>query len=340
MENTRIVYLSYSKRLASLFIDAAIFLLGFCLCYFLAFAGIYSVEEETDLRLNAFLNAGLYTETEEGYVLREGDSYLDYMEMTKGYYVGTPNQNSYFDSGFYILSGGTRKPYTVEQYNEAILGVTRNGDSTYFTLEGVGEGEYAVVKQSLYENGELSEETSEGLLTYFMDAFNGIFSDLYNDPFYEEAVNSAKAKTICRQALSYYVSYSLPYVLLPLALGKGRGLGLLLVKGECVSPLGVRQRRLWHLGHSVPSLLVGLSLVFSTDFYLFLILAVLLCTGNAVSTAMTRQRRSLSDLLSYEMKVDSGKSRPFSNVEEVRDFNDEEEEELLSISNNYYVNGD
>ena len=218
MDSNRIQILSYPRRLLAFLIDGSVFAALFCLLYFLAFEVPFGTKAESDLRMGAFLSAGLYVEEEGGYALAGGESYESYMEIAKGYYVGTPEKESYFDTAFYLGHGGTRKPYTVDEFNREILRADED-DSSFFTLEGVEEGEYARLKDSLFEGDELSEEASSGLLAYFQEAVTAIFEDLYEDPFYAAAVEGAKVKTLWRQSLSYYLAYAVPSVLLPLALG-------------------------------------------------------------------------------------------------------------------------
>lgn len=339
MDSNRIQILSYPRRLLAFLIDGSVFAALFCLLYFLAFEVPFGTKAESELRMGAFLSAGLYVEEEGGYVLAGGESYESYMEIAKGYYVGTPEKESYFDTAFYLDHGGTRKPYTVDEFNREILRAEGEDDSSFFTLEGVEEGEYARLKDSLFEGDELSKEASSGLLAYFQEAVTAIFEDLYEDSFYAAAVEGAKVKTLWRQSLSYYLAYAVPSILLPLALGSGRSLGRLAVGALLLAPNGAYQSRFYALPRSLPALAVGLSLVFSADFYLFLILGVLLLVGNGLCMAAGPGRRSLYDRAGHGLLIDGRKSTPFRNASEAASYEEAAEQELLDISREYYRKG-
>lgn len=337
MEDTRLQFPSLKKRSLALLLDAGIFLLSFLLLYFLAFSSVFSIDKETELRAEAFLAAGLYEQNESGYVIYDSDEYSGYLNKVKSYYCGYAGEPSYFDTDFYLDHGGERKSLTPQEFNESILGVE---DSPYFTLTEVDEEGFALLKDDLYYQGELKDAAEADLLTYCSGLFRDCFTDLFNDRFYAEAVDSATSKTLARQSLSFYLPLVAFHFLLPLCLPRGKTIGRLITNIIVVSKDGIYQSRLFNLLRPLPLGLIGLSLVFSTDFYLFLILLTVYLTADFVSFALTKDHRSLRDLASGSLQLDGARSQPYHDYDEIEKAQAAEEDALLQISEDYYQHGD
>lgn len=337
MEDTRLQFPSFKKRALAFFLDAGIFLLSFLLLYFLAFSSVFSIDKETDLRAETFLAAGLYERNENGYVIYDSDEYSGYLNKAKSYYCGYSGEPSYFETDFYLNHGGERERLTPGEFNESILEV---GDSPYFSVTEVDEEGFACLKEDLYYQGELKDAAKKDLLTYCSTLFRDCFADLFNDHFYAQAVNSATSKTLVRQSLSFYLPLTVFHFLLPLCLPNGKTLGRLATNIIVVSRDGIYQSRLFELLRPLPLALIGLSLVFSTDFYLFLILLTVYLTADFVSFALTKDHRCLRDLVSGSSQLDGSRSQPYQDYDEIEKVQAVEEHALLQISEDYYQHGD
>src|SRR5574344_1551734 len=205
MVGKNVIYLSFSKRIFRAFINLVLFMSATLILYFCAFNIPFNTEKETNLRLDAFLNSGLYLQNENGYGLLDSNNYLDYENVIKKYYVGKSTDNdaiveSYFDTEFYVNNGGKRTRKSVEWYNANILLI--NDENEFFEYKiinnQIDKNAFGTIKDTCYEIREgkkqLIKEKEELIFNFFKNQYLNCFQDLNNDEFYVEAFQNQRIK--------------------------------------------------------------------------------------------------------------------------------------------------
>ena len=246
MENKRIVYPKISLRFLGICIDFIIFGVLFFISSTFIFKYIFNSYDEDQIVAKAQVYSGLLIKDKNGYYNQLNSSdYIKYQEVVENYYL----TDKYFGSSFYKENGGERSCYKVEEYNEKILQL--GTDYTYFEYQydengKIDTSKIGVIKAKYYEDEDktkdLTDDAKADLLTFYSRHYREIFSDLYNDSFYEIARNSIVQKGVYRIFFSAFIPYFLVFVIPPVTNKYGFTLGRFLTKVALVSKDGLYQK--------------------------------------------------------------------------------------------------
>ena len=321
MENKRIVYPKISLRFLGICIDFIIFGVLFFISSTFIFKYIFNSYDEDQIVAKAQVYSGLLIKDKNGYYNQLNSSdYIKYQEVVENYYL----TDKYFGSSFYKENGGERSCYKVEEYNEKILQL--GTDYTYFEYQydengKIDTSKIGVIKAKYYEDEDktkdLTDDAKADLLTFYSRHYREIFSDLYNDSFYEIARNSIVQKGVYRIFFSAFIPYFLVFVIPPVTNKYGFTLGRFLTKVALVSKDGLYQKRYFFLIRNVPMVTLLIVILFEDNIFILAPIYGGYFLFNWLATLMNRENASLLDLLSFSRVANKKESIIYNNFEEL-----------------------
>lgn len=349
MVGKNVIYLSFSKRIFRAFINLVLFMSATLILYFCAFNIPFNTQKETNLKLDAFLNSGLYLQNENGYGLLDSNNYLDYENVIKKYYVGKSTDNdaiveSYFDTEFYVNNGGKRTRKSVEWYNVNILFI--NDENEFFEYKiinnQIDKNAFGVIKDTCYEIREgkkqLIKEKEELIYNFFKNQYLNCFQDLNNDEFYKETFQNQRMKNILRTFLSLLVSSAIFYLIIPMI--NKKTIGDYIFKGEIANCNGTYAQRYKILIRWIPQLaLISCSFI-SENIFILLTISLLYLIISCISILLSKEHFSLPDYLSKTCLVDLKDTILFMTTADQKKYQEDLLSQANAITDEYYDKGD
>jgi len=324
MENKRIVFPKLRFRFLSVMLDFIAFSAISLVLLYLVFNKVFDTTNEEDIVLLTQVNAGVLVKDESGiYVQLNSTDYIKYQEVVEKYYIS----DTYFGSNFYKEHNGTRSKYTIEEYNENILYC---GESEsyfeYATINGnIDKNVLGVIKSKYYvdndRGNDIREEYISDFYSFYTKQYKAIFTDLYNDSFYNESRNIIKKEGAYAFFASFIISYALIYIIPPLTNKYGYTLGRFIFKLSLVTRDGLYQKRYMFLIRNViPVLLISIILSNDNLFFIGPIIIVYLLL-NWLICVMSKENASLLDLISFSRVVSKKESEIYYSLDEIKDEN-------------------
>ena len=349
MVGKNVIYLSFSKRIFRAFINLVLFISATLILYFCAFNIPFNTQKETNLKLDTFLNSGLYLQNENGYGLLDSNNYLDYENVIKKYYVGKSTDNdeiveSYFDTEFYVNNGGKRTRKSVEWYNANILLI--NDENEFFEYKiinnQIDKNAFGTIKDTCYEIREgkkqLIKEKEELIFNFFKNQYLNCFQDLNNDEFYVEAIQNQRMKNILRTFLSLLVSSAIFYLIIPM-INKKTIVDYIFI-GEIANCNGTYAQRYKILIRWIPQLaLISCSFI-SENIFILLTISFLYLIISCISILLSKEHFSLLDYISKTCLVDLKDTILFTTTTEQKKYQEDLLSQANAITDEYYDKGD
>lgn len=324
MINKRIVFPKLRFRFLSVMMDFILFSVFSLLLIYLVFNKVFDTKEEENIVVGAQIYAGvlvLDTDTNIYNQLSSSD-YLEYEKIVEDYYL----TDKYFGSSFYIENGGNREKYSIETYNTSILYI---GESeSYFEYQTINDvidtSLLGVIKAKYYtnndrENGTIREEYLSDFLSFYSKQYKSIFTDLYNDEYYNNARNTIRLNGAYVFFYSLLISYSLVYIIPPLTNKYGFSLGRFSFNLALVSKDGFYQHRyMFLIRNIIPIILISIILLNDNLFFIGTIVIVYYLL-NWLICVMNKENASLLDYISFSRVVNKKESEIFNKEEGIID---------------------
>ncbi len=321
MENKRIVYPKMSLRFLGICIDFIVFGVLFFICSTFVFRYIFDSYIADQIVAQAQVYSGLLVKDKNGYYNQiNSNDYTKYQEVVENYYL----TDTYFGSSFYKENGGTRTHYTIEDYNERILEL--GTDYTYFEYQydengKIDETKLGIIKREFYEDEDpskdLTDDAKADLLTFYSRHYREIFSDLYNDEFYQLAREEIVQKGVYRIFFSAFIPYILVFVIPPITNKYGFTLGRFLTKVALVSKDGLYQKKYFFLIRNIPMIILLIVMLFEDNIFILAPIYGAYFLFNWLATLMNREYASLLDFLSFTRAANKKESVIYNSFDEL-----------------------
>lgn len=349
MVGKNIIYLSFSKRIFRAIVNFVIFIATTLTLYFCVFNIPFNTQKETNIRLDAFLNSGLYVKNVKGYGLIDSANYQDYEKVIKKYYVGKIDESdnefeSYFDTKFYLDNGGKRIKKSIEWYNLNILQISNENEFFEYKIinNQIDKNAFGVIKENCYEikdgKKELIEEKKQLIYNFFKNQYLNCFTDLNSDEFYRKAFEDQKMKNIYRVFLSLFISSFVLCLLIPMISLKT--VGDWFVKGRIANINGTYAQRFKFLVRWVPQLALILCSFISENIFVILSISLLYLIISCVLILLSKEHFSLPDYLSKTCLIDSQETILFKTIDDQKKYEEDLLNQANDITEEYYEKGD
>lgn len=321
MKNKKVVFPKVMVRFLSVCIDFILYGALFFILSTFVFSHIFETKDENQLIAEAQVNSGILQKDDNGiYHQVNSQDYLVYEEIVENYYLS----DKYFGSSFYKEHGGTRKAYTIEEYNEKILELGTN--YTYFEYQydengNIDKTKLGIIKEDYYidddRNNGLEDYAKDDILVFYSRHYRELFSDLYNDEFYANARSKVVQSGVYQIFLSAMIPYILVYVIPPLTNKYGYTLGRFLTKIGIVSRHGLYQKKYFFLVRNIPMLILLVIMLFEDDLFVLAPIFGVYLLINWLVTIMNRENASVLDYISMSRNVNTKESIVYKTMEEL-----------------------
>lgn len=337
------------KRILKSLIDFLLFFITGLTLYFQVFNIAFNTQKETELRMDAFIEAGLYVKTPSGgYSMIDSTDYKTYEEVVKIYYTGKNNDSpngglSYFQSDFYLANNGKRKVLTIKEFNENILDLKDITENDFFSYHLDSNNspiydKFAKLNDDLFTiidgKKQLKEENKTIIYNFFKDEYLYCFTDLQYDEFYYEAIENQTNKDKLRTFTSFIIPSFTFYLLIPLITKKTLGerlIGAVLIKED-----GTKASILRYLIRYIPQLILVSTTLISEMIYVPMIAFGVYLIGDMLVINLSKNYNSIPDLLSKTIVVHEKESKIFNSLSERDEYNKDLLSSLEDVSNKYY----
>ncbi len=301
-------------RMAACLTDMAFFISSFVLIFFLLSTNKFTTlidvlgSREAQLNMSNYqVDSGLVYKSENN-VLQDisSESYIDYENAVKFYYLDYESGNN----------ENNPEPinFTIADYNKVILGLPESDEyvnhSSYYDYKKDADGnsllnELGVLKSNLYdENGNLTKEANESLLSFYRDAYGAAQDKLMSRPYYKEAQATLNKGYIIVESIALYVPFLIFYFIIPITNVPGQTLGKKFMKlAVAENSTGVAQEK-WKVSlRTVPFLITSLIAVILNDLIISLTTIILVLLVSSALMVFTKKRRCLHDYIASSVVI-------------------------------------
>ena len=301
-------------RVAACLTDMAFFIGSFVLIFFLLSTNKFTTlidvlgSREAQLNMSNYqVDSGLVYKSENNVIQDiSSESYVDYENAVKFYYLDYESGNN--------KNNPEPINFTIADYNKTILGLPESDEyvnhSSYYDYKKDADGnsllnELGVLKSSLYdENGDLTKEANESLLSFYRDAYGVAQDKLMSRPYYKKAQATLNKGYIIVESIALYVPLLIFYFIIPITNIPGQTLGKKFMKlAVAENKTGVAQEK-WKVSlRTIPFLITSLIAVILNDLIVSLTTIILVLLVSSALMVFTKKRRCLHDYIASSVVI-------------------------------------
>ena len=336
MENTHIFTPKVLIRFSSYLVDALLFfVVAFVLSCFV-FNNVFSTTEYNKLLQETLVQSNLYVTNENNiYVQLTNGTTEEYKDIVESYYLTFEdrsnkenNKVNYFESDFYKEHNGTRKPLSIEVYNQNIL--MAGEEDSYFefqVVEGTIDKSLLAVIKPKYLKEDYEAQTLEfvhddykgSFMSFYTATYKNCFTDLYKDDFYRETREIINRLAQNNLGLSCIIPAVVIYLTIPFFNVENKTIGRLVFKLGLCNTDGYKIKSYQVLIRAIPSLVLSIFPFFIGDLLILLSISFGYILISACSAIIVSDNVSIVDFISMTRVVDLKSSKIFKNSEDLRE---------------------
>lgn len=303
---------SFLSRLASSAVDIAItvafsiaiFFLIYPFGYFPTVGDAIGLKEATQNLHDYQLSSYLYTDENDVISYIQKDDYEGYEEILQNYYFIYQQETNEVNP--------SPKNYSVQDYNHNVLFLPLTTDfvvdSPYFEFAKGDDGEpdaskIGVVREALYVDGKLSEETKQNLKYYFQRRYDEAVEEFNGESYVISASRKLSGLTVVIEAMSVMPPFIVFYVVLPLASEKRKTIGKRIMNQATIDISGQKLKWYWVLARSVIFIITFVLASFLDNIVASIAVLITVFLVSLGFVTFSRKRRALHDYLARSIVV-------------------------------------